>query len=134
MRHLSKFADHLEFLGYRIEPLNREANDSPEVAMALHPNLNNLILLADRDSFVLFIQVRLNFSRHVNLSMYEYLDEVNGNTNVSRAYIDEEKSQLVLQTHFTGDYNKAFFSEFMNLFGVDQQLLVSLNDFEKIWA
>lgn len=134
MKYIAKFTDHLEFLGYKIEDPEGKTDSEFDLALALHTQDNNLLLVADKALEMLHLQVRLNFNKKVSGIMYEYLDEVNGALNISRAYIDEDESSLMLQTHWTGQYEKKLFGEFLQIFKRDQQILVSFPDFEKIWT
>jgi hypothetical protein len=133
MKYISKFTDHLEFLGYKIENMETKRDHQYDMALATHNQENSIFVMADQQLDFLFLHIRLNFQKKITGIMYEYLDEVNGAMNLSRAYIDEDDSQVILQTHWTGVYEKKLFGEFISLFGRDQHILTSLPDFDKIW-
>lgn len=134
MQYLDRFTDHLEFLGYKIEKLDTSPKDDFYSALATHTKNNNIALIAQKNIDLILFQIRLNFDKRVTTIMYEYLDEVNGRVDLARAYIDEESSQLILQTHWTSTYDKKLFGEFLAMFENDQKILVSLPHFDKIWV
>ena len=99
---LSKYRNHLEFNGYKIE----EQED--DRIFGLHPRKPNLILrkIGNRGVLVSTLcYVKKNINR---INILEFTNVLNTELFFMKAYLDDER--LIIETFFEGDYDRTNFS------------------------
>lgn len=134
MENAKKVADHLEFLGYKID--TNKLEDGSEIFFANHTQKNNLIFAPGGDN-VVFFRVSLTANKKVSSDMIMYAHKASSDMNLCRVFVDKgegpKEAILRLGAAFVGDYTKQAFATFYDLLELDQQRLVSYDNFRKVW-
>lgn len=126
---LKQIADHLEFLGYKIEKL--EMSNNREIIAARHEIHNNYLFHEVLAGVTLF-QVSLTTSKKKDKNMDEVVNIANKNFLISRFYFDVEDDLVVLRIEavYMGDYSKESFARFEEQFEKEQSQLIQFEEFK----
>ncbi len=128
-RDLKSMADHLEFLGYKIEKLDIEGER--EWVAARHATNNNYIFRELSPSLTLF-QAGLKSEKKYEAKMAESVNELNKVLNITKVYCEFEDGLALLRIEavYTGEYVKEEFARFQEQFERDQSLMSQLDCFK----
>ncbi len=126
---LKQIADHLEFLGYKIEKL--EMPNDRELIAARHEIHNNYLFHEVLAGVTLF-QVSLSTGKKKDKKMDEVVNIANKNFLISRFYFDVEDDLVVLRIEavYMGDYSKEAFARFEEQFKREQSQLIQFEEFK----
>lgn len=135
METLKQVLSHLEFLGYELEKIPSENNDELECCMAIHPTLNNLLIIDSYPHFITFL-IKLTCNKPMSIDMLKYINNVTPSLLISNASCMEfENNQTILnfQATYIGEYSKELFGQFCNFLEEDQNRFRSSEGFNEIF-
>ena len=132
---LDEMANHLEFLGYKIENIPSKSEGGKPVVLAKHLNKNNMLLFKMSDGFISFC-TNLNCDKKLSIEMIEYINTINYSLSISRVHVfisDDQLTTIRFEAVYIGAYSKDLFSKFYDYLMDDQKLLNSLKGFDEIF-
>lgn len=127
---MEQIANHLEFLGYKIET---RVDNNINYIFAGHPQNNDMIIWEMGNMTV--HRVNLASGKSFSDKMYKFFCDVNRNNSVSRFYFDIDGSQVVVRFHalYTGDYSKEIYGQFYSLFEGDQKKIYAVENYKELF-
>ncbi|QMT59190.1 hypothetical protein [Legionella sp. PC997] len=135
METLKEIFTHLEFLGYEIKDGSNDDGGS-KYYLALHPNLNNQLILEVRPNFITFLG-RSTSSKPISIEMIKYINTANVSMFISNAYYEkseEDKTIITFKATYIGNYSKQLFGQFCNFLEEDQHIFKSLEHFDELFV
>lgn len=131
---LEQIANHLEFLGYKIEKIEPKKEGDKELVIATHAKNNNMVIFEMLPSFIMF-RVNLTSERKPSTEMDTFLNDANKKFDVAKVFYDNEDDNAVLRFEaiYIGEYSKEIFGQFYDMFEKDQKRIVVLDNFSKIF-
>ncbi len=133
---MEKMADHLEFLGYRIEKKPTEEGVKKPYLLAQHPSNYSMFVIEFIPNFYLF-RTNLSCSRSGSQAMNDFINKANKLMEISRIFydpIEETKGTIIrIETIYIGEYQKQIFASFMEMLKKDQERISTMENYEKIF-
>ena len=116
---LTRYRNHLEFLGYRVE----EGEDD---LVGRHTRKPNLMVRPISDRGVL-VSTIYSFTHGLDrLATLEYVNDLNGALMFMKAYVDDDLD-LVMETFFEGQYDRSNFSILLDNVEYDMRVFFSMD-------
>lgn len=133
IRTMEKFANHLEFFGYRIE---KKIDTEKPYFYAYHSTYNNLAVYTIAPNYYLF-QTLLLCKQHGSAAMDDFVNKANKLMGVSRFYYEPDANKkgtsLKFDAIYMGEYTKTIFGFFIDELRRDQNAIVYMENYHKIF-
>lgn len=126
---VSLVSNHLEFVGYSVEPVNFV--NGTQGYFAFSSSEYNIIFYKLYEEFWNF-SIRLRTKNIMSDKSLNLINTINRNLSLSKIFylpkLDEEETTLCIDCVYIGKYEKYLFSNFLNLLKKDIDLFHSLNE------
>jgi hypothetical protein len=133
---MGKFANHLEFLGYRIEKKTDTASSENPYFYAYHTTSNNIIVSAFAPNYYLF-RTNLICVKPGSAAMADFVNKANKVMDISRFYWEPDTNtkgtNLRFEAIYMGDYSKQTFGLFIDMLRRDQNNILYMENYKKIF-
>lgn len=130
---LDTIVNHLEFLGFTTEKIEPATDEQRLLFVARHYKRNTMSFSEMVPNFILF-RIRIILEKGPSKEIDKLMNDINRMFAISRVFtdVDEGKVMITAETVYEGEYVKNLFSQFMDLFESDMQLLYEHQDYKNI--
>jgi len=129
---MEQIANHLEFLGYRID--KKVPGDKKPYFIAYHSTRNNLVVIQYEPNFIYF-RTNLTSVKPPSSNMDAFVNKANHSFSVSRFYYDKNEKEkgtiLRFSAMYIGEYSKEIFGKFIDMYKRDQDMVRGMENFTK---